>query len=391
MGALKYFVFNKKRDYRCGYMEHISLTDRGIRWDGGKSQQGTFFTRLLDSGREGNQWHRAVVKSAGYGDDSIRFFFYCSDSPQVYWQGEQMEWLEVIKSASLDAAQKRKIMKPFLAHSVLNPQDILLYHARGRYLWMEIQLFPQGASIPEIHHMKIYAENKSFIKYLPEIYQNQPENDFLKRYLSIFEGVYQKLDEEIRDAPCQLDPQTAELEFLRWMAKWVGISQVHLWPEEKLRKLLQGIVRKNLVRGTRAYMENIIETFTGERPVFVEYGEIEQYKGQPESYQKLLRQYVRHPYIVNLLIREEAVPTRREQRALKEMIEDIKPAHLEIHLIFLKPCIYLDKNVYLGINSVLNSYQRAQLNGQSLIPSIVGKAKAEEERRKEEAAQAEII
>ena len=154
MGALKYFVFNKKRDYRCGYMEHISLTDRGIRWDGGKSQQGTFFTRLLDSGREGNQWHRAVVKSAGYGDDSIRFFFYCSDSPKVYWQGEQMEWLEVIKSASLDAAQKRKIMKPFLAHSVLNPQDILLYHARGRYLWMEIQLFPQGASIPEIHHMK---------------------------------------------------------------------------------------------------------------------------------------------------------------------------------------------------------------------------------------------
>ncbi|MCI8991421.1 MAG: hypothetical protein HFG80_01645 [Eubacterium sp.] len=373
MEPLKYFVFNKKRDYLHGYTEQIRITDDGLElYVEPPRQDGTFFSRLLDSGQEGNDWHRAVIQSVDYGDDSIRFFFYCSDSSQILLNGRLLEWWEVIESRELTAKEKHEAMRPFLAHQVLNPKDILLYHAKGRYLWMEIQLFCQAEKTPKILNMKLYAENRSFLRYLPEIYRTQPENDFLKRFLSLFEAVYQDMDEKIRTSARQMDPATAESEFLKWMAEWAGISEAHLWPEDKLRVLLKGIVGKNLIRGTRAYMSNIIETFTGETPFFVEYGEIEAYKGNRKVYRKLLEHYAHDPYIVNILVREQAVPARQEQKALKRIIEDMKPAHMEVRLIILKPYIYLNKNVYVGVNSVLGTYQKARLDGMTAIPSVVG-------------------
>lgn len=374
MGPLKYFVFNKKKDYRSGYLEHMDITEQGVKLHMEDTQQyGTFISRLMDSREEGNRWHRAVIRSVAYGDDSIRFCFYCSDSRQVYVEGRLMDWTEVIRSRELDTRKKRELMRPFLTHEILNPQDILLYHARGRYLWLEIQLFCQAEFTPEILDIKIYAENHSFIQYLPEIYQTEEQNDFLERYLSLFEAVYQDLDEKIRNAACQLDPRSTRPDFLNWMAEWVGITDIHLWPEEKLRILLRGIVRKNLVRGTRQYMEYIVEIFTGEKPFFVEYCEIEQYREEPRVYANLKTYYAHGPYEVNILVREQAVPTLREQRALKKVIENMKPAHIEVHLVILRPYIYLNQNVYIGINSALGTYERALLNGVAGIPSIVNR------------------
>lgn len=386
MKPLKYFVFNKKRDYQSGYSEHIRITEQGIELQVKNTQvSGVFISRLMDSRKEGNQWHRAVVQSEGYGDDSIRFSFYCSDYGQIAVDGNIWEWADLIQSREISLEEKRRVMKPYLVHRVADPQDILLYHAKGRYLWMEIQLFCQAEFIPRILNMKIYAENRSFLQYLPQIYQTEGQDSFLARYLSLFEAVYQDMDTEIRNSARHLDPQSAEPEFLRWVAGWVGISQVHLWKEEKLRILLKGIVKKNLLRGTREYIKYMVEVFTGEAPYLVEYSEIEQYRDNPSVYRNLKTYYAHGPYEVNILVRERAVPGVREQTALEKMIEDIKPAHMNIHLIILKPYIYLNQNVYAGINSVLGTWQKAYLNGVTGIPSVIGAVNSEgEEKRYEE-------
>lgn len=67
----------------------------------GVSESGMFISRLLDSGEDGNQWHRAVIESSGYGDDSIRFYFYCSDEDSVMVDGRLCQWEEVIRSSEL--------------------------------------------------------------------------------------------------------------------------------------------------------------------------------------------------------------------------------------------------------------------------------------------------
>lgn len=373
MEPSKYFVFNKKRDYLSGYLEHVRFTGQGIELDTkAPGQFGTFISRLLDSKTEGNLWHRAVIHSKDYGDDSIRFFFYCSDSKWMTYEGRETAWEELIRRTDIAAEEKHRLMAPCLVDQMLNPEDVLLYRGKGRFLWMEIQLFRQAQATPKIFDMKIYAQNESFLKYLPEIYRG-PENDFLKRYLSLFETLYQELDTKIRTSAGQLEPETAEPEFLRWMASWVGITQIHLWKEEKLRVLLQGIVKKNLIRGTKAYMKYMLEVFTGETPFFVEYEDIEQFKGNHAVYDRLKRYYARDPYTVNILIRQRVVLSRQEHKALEKVIDDMKPAHIEIHLIILKPYIYLNQNVYAGVNSVLGTYQTARLTESVSIPSVVGR------------------
>lgn len=382
MGSSKYFVFNKKRDYLQGYRENVRITESGIVLDtDDPGKCGIFISRLLDGGREGNKWHRAVIQSIDYGDDSIRFSFYCSDSRKILYQDQLMEWSDLIGSAKWSAKEKHEAMRPFLVHQILNPRDVLLYQAKGRFLWIEIQLFCQANVFPQIQGMKIYAENRSFLQYLPEIYQVEPESDFLRRYLSLFESVYQDLDRKIRNAARQMEPETAEREFLHWMARWVGISEISLWPDEKLRILLNGIVKKNFIRGTKEYMKYIIETFTGETPFFVEYAEVEHYREMPDIYRRLRTYYAHDPYIVNVLIREQAVPTLQEQRTLKKIIDDMKPAHIEVHLVILRPYIYLNQNVYVGINSALGTYQKANLNSMTAIPSVVGMYREKAEAR----------
>lgn len=386
MEQLAYFVFNKKRDYESGYRKGIRITEGGLALEEGVRESGVFISRLLDSGERGNQWHRAVIQSVGYGDDSIRFYFYCSDDAETVVDGEIYRWEELIRNQEITPEKKHRAMEPYLAHIVQNPQDILLYRARGRYLWIEIQLFCQAGFLPQIRHMKIYAGNRSFLSYLPMIYQTKGREDFLGRFLGLFETIYQDLDEKITDSARQLDPMTAEPEFLHWMARWVGVTNGHLWQEEKLRLLLSGIVRKNLIRGTREYMEYVIGIFTGERPYFLEYCDIEQYRGNETAYRSLKQFYAHGPWEVSVLVREQAVPSLREQHALKKMIEDIKPAHIRIHLIILGQGIYLGQNVYAGINSTLVAWERANLNGGAAIPSMVGMAEtgAKEEKNYEE-------
>lgn len=381
MEQIKYIVLNKKKDYTSGYREGIRITDCGIALEEGR-ESGVFISRLLDSGTEGNQWQRAVIQSEGYGDDSIKFCFYCSDNAQMTLDGKRYLWEELIQDEKIPLEKKRKAMEPYLAHVVQNPRDIMLYHGVGRYLWLEVQLFCQAGFLPQIRHMKIYAASRNFRSYLPAIYQSAGREDFLGRFLGLFESVYEDFEEKIADSAKQLDPRAANPEFLHWLAKWVGISNAHLWPDEKLRILLSGIVRKNLIRGTRDYMEHLVGTFTGERPFFLEYGDIEHYRGNDKAYRTLVESYAHDPYEVSVFVREQAAPSLREQHALKKMIEDMKPAHIHIHLIILRPGIYLGQNVYVGVNSVLVLYERATLNGVAAIPSMVGMMDTESKEEK---------
>lgn len=383
MEQLRYFVFNKKKDFALGCPKDIQVTEHGLVLVEGK-ESGSFFSRLLDSGEEGNQWHRAVIQSEGYGDDSIQFYFYCSDEAGAAVDGRSYCWEELLREEDIAVEKKRKAMKPYLAHVVQNPHDILLYHARGRYLWMEIRLFCQAGFYPRIRHMKIYAGNRSFLSYLPAIYRTGTKEDFLGRFLGLFETVYQDFDEKIAASTRQLDPMSAEPEFLHWLAKWVGISNAHLWQDDKLRFLLEGIVRKNLIRGTREYMEYMVSAFTGERPFLLEYCDIEQYRENETAYRSLRQLYAYGPYEVSVLVREQTVPTLREQHALKKMIEDMKPAHIRVHLVIMRPGITLGQNAYAGVNSVLAAYERANLSGMAAIPSMVGTAQTQAEEEKEE-------
>ena len=55
---MSYFVFNKTSDYVRGYMEHLQVSADGIETESGFFGKAAFFSRILDSTKEGNIWHR---------------------------------------------------------------------------------------------------------------------------------------------------------------------------------------------------------------------------------------------------------------------------------------------------------------------------------------------
>ena len=62
---------------------------------------------------------------------------------------------------------------------------------------------------------------------------------------------------------------------------------------------------------------------------------------------------------------------QREDEAAWQYKKEVKPAHLELNLVLLKPYIFVGMYSYLGINSVLGSYRNMRLDGHSSVPFAV--------------------
>lgn len=211
------------------------------------------------------------------------------------------------------------------------------------------------------------SERNTWLSYLPEIY-DAGEDAFLSRYLSVFQSLYEEMTQEISSLPHYLYPEYAGREMLEWLARCFGMENIELWDDRQLAYLLLHQNRLAEIRGTRAYMEEMVCLFTGEMPFIVEYYQILPYQTDSRRTELLEMLYGSNPYEVRVLIREQAVRGQPETAVLHRMIEVAAPAGIECSLVILQSCIYLDQYSYLGINSRLAGYEEAQLDHGKLLP-----------------------
>lgn len=103
--------------------------------------------------------------------------------------------------------------------------------------------------------------------YLPGTYE---ENDFLQRFLSIFEDIWEPLEQRQDYMQMYFDPRTCPVDFLPWLASWLGLSFNPHWPEARRRRLLAQAMDLYRWRGTRYGLIRMIEVCTGITPVIIE-------------------------------------------------------------------------------------------------------------------------
>lgn len=367
---IKYFVFNKARDFERGYSENILCSPEGIRIkDPAKPEGGSFFSRVLDSREKETEWHRIIIHSKSLGDASIRFSFYASEERRIRVNGMETEVDQLLKDETLQVSEKEQILRPWLVKTVMNPEDTLLHEAKGRYLWFLAELFPRGVESPEISKVRIFFPKQTWLSWLPEVYQNDPQSaSFTGRFLSVFQSLYDDMDEEIRQVSGHFDPDTAEGEFLHWLAGWLDVDDPYIWTEEQLRYLLKNGMGLYKGRGTRETLHRMVELYTGEAPWIIENFQVEPFQDDARIAELMSRLYGDHPCLFTVVVRENCVPTEKEYRTLLKIIESAKPAHEEANVVVLKPYIFLDKYSYLGINSVLGQYRPVSLDGFSALP-----------------------
>lgn len=100
----------------------------------------------------------------------------------------------------------------------------------------------------------------SYLRDLPDIYQ---ENDFLGRFLLIFETIWEPIEQRQDHIATYFDPHTAPRSFLAWLGGWLDLAIDPHWPESRSRDLLAEAMDLYRWRGTSYGLARLIEVSTG--------------------------------------------------------------------------------------------------------------------------------
>ena len=362
---LKYFIFNKASDYEGGCMSHM-------RWDGdgiwadlprGAGRAG-FLSRVLDSREKDTQWHRLTFDVSGGQEDPYRVTVFAGDRLALPEGGDIPS---LMGDESLSFEEKLARMGDFAQKQVSGFSDMLLFEVRGRYLWLAVELFAQGSPPPGLGNFQVYFPRQSWMRYLPEVYQASDRNRFLERYLAVFQALYESMNEKIRGIPKMLDVERTQEENLVRLADWLDIADGHVWNGPQLRRLLKQAVRLYRMRGTREGIRSIIRLYTGGEAYIVEQCRLNSLMKDERNKRELTRLYGSSPDVVSVIMEKEYAPTRKAYHALRRVIEEMKPAQIQVELVILEPYMYLGGHTYMGINSAFGVYRDVKLDGQSMV------------------------
>lgn len=138
---------------------------------------------------------------------------------------------------------------------------------------------------------------------LPALYQ---ENDFLGRFLLIFESIWEPIEHRQDAIHMYFDPHTCPSSFLPWLASWFDLSLSEHWPEARRRRLLAEATMLYRWRGTRYGLVRMIELCTGLTPQ--------------------INESTQQPFVFHIHIR---IPPDHEVEAdfIEKIILSHKPAH----------------------------------------------------------------
>ena len=371
---MKYFIWNKQLDFDRGLYEKCEYRKGWLCADSASDGSGgAYISRIVDSLERETRWHRATMDVKGAGDMAVRISFYSSDLLTFNSDKGEESIPEYLMDPDISVYQKKAMLKPYLKKSVYKSKDVLLHECRGQYLWFIAELMPQGRETAGIRNIRIDFDVQSWMQHLPEVYRKSViQNDFLERFLSVFQTEYQDLEEAIRKSYMQIEshtmPETAQQEeFLRWLAGWIGITDTNVWNRERLHKLLINAPELFRLRGTRKGVSRIIEIFWGIQPIIVENFELEKYRSSQERYESMVRIYGSDKSSFTLMLPERLIDSKKKEDILMLLMESMMPAHMSIKTVPLKEAIYLGSYTYLGVNSKVSQLNELSLYGQEYL------------------------
>ncbi len=107
----------------------------------------------------------------------------------------------------------------------------------------------------------------TYLDYLPAPYQG---DEFMGRFLLIFESILGPIERMIDQLAYYFDPALTPVELLPWLASWVGVELDERWPEAAQRALVAAAAGLFRWRGTRRALREHLQLYTQSRPLIVE-------------------------------------------------------------------------------------------------------------------------
>ncbi|HEY4943564.1 MAG TPA: phage tail protein [Rhizomicrobium sp.] len=225
---------------------------------------GTYQSRALDSRRHGCVWHRVVL--AGSLPERTRVDIRTMTSDVEL---SLAELADLPDSAWSDNVSIRDMPD--------GASDALVRSPPGRYLWLRLALAGDGNSTPAIARIVIEFPRVSLRRYLPAVFGMDPiAADFTDRFTALFDTTLRSIESRIDTLSELFDPRSAPAErpvpdpggaptidFLSWLATWIGVTIDSHWPEATRRAMLRAATQLYTLRGTYVGVRQLLLTFLG--------------------------------------------------------------------------------------------------------------------------------
>ncbi|MDE7298712.1 MAG: hypothetical protein K2N94_07765 [Lachnospiraceae bacterium] len=366
----KYFLWNSRQSFERGQGRNIRITKGGL-VPGKGGCAGIYYTGLCDSGRALTEWDRLALEGEIPRPERVRICIYTSEEPFLLVRGRRFELDRLLGDTSMPAAQKDELLESCKRQELFWWSSQRLRGVTGRYLWLRVQM--EGAEEELcIRRMQIFFPRAAWTAFLPELYRGQ-EDSFLERFLGIFQWMYEEMDRKIEKLPGLYCADSSPAELLVWLSEWTGIEEPQLWGEAQLRYLIRHGAQLAGLRGTREYMRRLLWLYTGVSPYIVEYWQWAYEEPDGRRRNLLERLYGSDSFCAAVIFPGRVLKNRDCLPVLERLVQCSSPAYMEVKIEILQPRIFLDRHSYLGINSYLESWGGAALDGQSYLPCTVWK------------------
>lgn len=151
---------------------------------------------------------------------------------------------------------------------------------------------------------------------------------FAQRLCDGLDAVLAPVPSTIDNFWAYLDPALAPIDFVEWLAGWVGIELDQTWPEQRRRELVARAVKLYERRGTAEGLADLIELYVGVRPTVEDSGGVA-WSAAPGADLPGTGQ-------PTLTIRLAAEETSVDAARLENMVVTNKPAHV-VHRVEIRP------------------------------------------------------
>lgn len=343
-----------REQWMAGAFFGLEPWEDGLRLDCSRLTSGRYCLPAIDGGENGFRWGRVVVDAELPPDTALRVYAFAADS-RIYGSFADLD--QGIKSLSGDPLPAlREIFGAPAAES-----GDLYVNKEGRYLWLMLELAATGARAPVIRKVTVRISGDHMTDYLPAIYR---EDDFTRRFLSIFDSMFLDMEREITNLPGRMDYESADPQMLSYLASWMCIEEGE---GEELKARLSRAMEEYETQYTVEGVRRSVKRLTGKDPLIIEHFTVA--PNRPECRNSVLyrRLYGENPSRFFVLLPDGTFKSRQEMDNFRRRMESLIPAGTAMELILLKPCVQLDWHTYLGINSRIGGYVPAAIDEKTTI------------------------
>lgn len=136
-----------------------------------------------------------------------------------------------------------------------------LHDIHARYLWVCVAMVAgAGAVLPSISRLSVLYPGRTLMQNLPGIYQREEATpgSFLRALVGVLETTSHTLDDTISSLGANIHPDTANSDWLDYLARWLGLPWDDTLELSQKRAIVENAELLAVQRGTRAGLSTLL-------------------------------------------------------------------------------------------------------------------------------------